>query len=177
MKKLLTILLFISGSVCAQSLNSKEISSYVKLVDSLRHHKVLKVVKLSNMSACAGALTGYYHEGKLVYLKGLYAAELGYTEQKLYLKDSIPYKLHYRQYFAEWEKYALKYPDREAELDEKKMTYSDTLYHITFTNPVKIAKTSRGKYVNNKMEKDMLGYIKGCVKEMYEELEKERTSH
>lgn len=129
------------------------------------------------MSFCAGALTGYYYNNKLVYIKGVYGAELGYTEQKLYTNDTIPYKLHYRQYYAEWEKYDLKYPNRNTEFDEKKMTYSDTLYHITFTNPIKIAKTSKGKYINNKIEKDLLKYISGCIKTMYAELEKEKNNH
>lgn len=129
------------------------------------------------MSFCAGALTGYYHNNKLVYITGVYSAELGFYSQKLYLKDTIPYKLDYRQYFAEWGKYYLKSPNKELELDEKKMTYSDTLYHITFTNPVKIAKTSKGKYVDNKMEKDLLKYITGCVKTMFMELESEKNSH
>ena len=176
MKHILCLFLFISAAAGAQSLSSKEIAAYVKTIDSLRQHKALKIIKLSNMSSCAGALTGYYYNNHLVYIKGVYGAELGYMEQKLYLKDSIPYKLHYRQYFAEWEKYELKYPDKEAKFDEKKMTYSDTLYHIAFTNPVKIAKTSKGKYINNKIEKDLLNHMTGCVKIMVEELEKEKNN-
>ena len=129
------------------------------------------------MSFCAGSLTGYYYDKKLVYITGVYAAELGFSEQKLYLKDTIPYKLSYRQYFAEWGKYYLKYPNKELDLDEKKMTYSDTIFHVTFTNPIKIVKTSKNKYVDNKMDKDLLKYLTGCVKTMFAELESEKTSH
>ena len=127
------------------------------------------------MSFCGGALTGYYNGDVLVYIKAIYSAELGYTEQKLYLKDTIPYKLSYRQYFAEWGKYSEKYPDKE--IDEKLMTYSDTIYYITFTNPIKINKTSKQKYINNKIENGLLKHIKNCVSTMHKELEEEKNSH
>ena len=117
----------------------------------------------------------YYDKNTLVYIKGVYSAELGYAEQRLYLKDTVIYKAYYRQVFAEWDKYYRTYPD--SELDEKKMTYSDTLYRITFTKPVHIAKTSRGKYINHKIEQSLLRHIKACVKTMYAELEKEKNNH
>ncbi|MES2515960.1 MAG: hypothetical protein V4580_17535 [Bacteroidota bacterium] len=170
------LLLIIASHLYAQTLTPKDIATYVKTIDSLRQHKALKVIHMGNMSACAGALTGYYYQNTLVYITGKYAAELGYTEQKLYLRDTIPYKLYYRQYFAEWEKYYLKYPNKELDLDEKKMTYSDTLYTVLFTKPIKVAKTSNHKYINQHIQKDLLHYICGCITPMFLELEKERKS-
>ena len=172
---ILNILIFVSTYSYSQSLTANEIAKHVKIVDSLRQHKALKKISYRNMSFCGGALTGYYYEDKLVYIKAVYSAELGYTEQKLYLKDTIPYKLSYRQYFAAWGKYSEKYPDKE--IDEKLMTYSDTIYYISFTNPIKISKTSKQKYINNKINDSLLKRIKNCVSTMYKELEEEKTNH
>ncbi len=127
------------------------------------------------MSFCGGALTGYYYGNELVYVNAVYSAELGYTEQKLYLKDTIPYKISYRQYFAEWGKYSEKYPNKE--INEKLMTYSDTTYYLLFTNPIKISKTSKKKYINNKIDNDLLKHIKNCISTMHMELEEEKASH
>ena len=161
----------------SQSLTTKEISKYVKTIDSLRQHKALKKVSYRNMSFCAGALTGYYYNDKLVYVTGMYAAELGYSEEKLYLRDTIPYKLYYRQYFAEWDKYYLKYPNRELDVDETKMTYSDTIHQITFSSPLKIVKSSKNKIVDTKINNDLYKYLTNCIKTMFVELSTEKTSH
>lgn len=178
MKNIFCILLLTSTSVIAQTLTSKEISKYVKTIDSLRVKKnALKKVAYSNMSFCGGGLTGYYYENHLVFIKAVYQGELGYTEQKVYLIDTIPYKLTYRQHYAEWNKYYSKFPDRDKEFDAAKMTYSDTLYYISFTNPIKVSKTSKKKYIGNKMEKNLVDNIVECIKTMYAELESEKANY
>lgn len=168
----LFILVFVSIYSYSQSLTSKEIAAYVKTIDSLKQHKALQKIKYRNMSFCGGSLTGYYYGNHLVYVNALYSAELGFTEQKIYLKDTVPYKLSYRQYFAEWDKYNEKYPNKE--LDEKLMTYSDTTYQISFTNPIKISKYSKKKHINNNIDDKLLKHIRNCVFTMCKELEDEK---
>ena len=176
MKKLFIInlnilFLLITTSIFSQTLSEKENTKYIKTIDSLIKKKELHKYSYPDMSACGGALDGYFYNGKLVYIDATYQGELGYSNRKIYLKDSLIYKIIYREHFAEWEKYYKNYPDDKYVFDASKMTYSDTLYTIILTNPIRFIKTSKKKIISKKINNKLLTELLTCTKEMKTELE------
>lgn len=158
-----------------------EIRRYVKTVDSLHHAHKLQVTKLSMMSYCGGAVEGHYYKGKLVYISSCYGGELAtYTSKNVYLRDTIVYKITYREHFPEWEKFSKKYPNEKYPNDDGKlfryMTYTDTLYTILLSEPRLITKSAGKLKVRPVISDEMMSGLLRCAGIMRRELDGERQS-
>ena len=82
------------------------------------------------MSFCGGALYGYYQNKKLVFIDASHGGEFGASSYKIYFKDTIIYKIQYEEFFGDQDTYAKKYP-KDEEINEKKLTYTDTIYTVS----------------------------------------------
>lgn len=175
--RLTLIILFFSLKLFGQDLTARQINNYVKTIDSLRTHKKLTKIKLSNMSWCGGGVSGYYSKDKLVYISSTYGAEYGYSEKKVYLKDTVSYKIIYHQHFVDWDKYYKTNSDQE--IDEKKLHYGDTTYTLLLASPLKITKESGGKLFptifNSITEEHLLKCASVMRKELENEVEKQKS--
>jgi hypothetical protein len=156
-----------------QLFESAEIENYVLAVNEMKNENRLEKISYPNMSACGGGLDGYYSNKKLVLINATYQAELGFSSRALYFKNDSIVRIIYREHFAEWEKYEKNYPSDKYEFDASKMTYSDTLFTITLTNPILFTKQSNDKLISNEMdEKDekLIEQLIKCGQEMKQEL-------
>jgi hypothetical protein len=174
-KIIMPILLIFPSLLFAQAPTPKEVETYAGSVDSLMAKRALQKYFFPNMSFCGGALYGYYYQSKLVYIDATYAGELGFTNTKVYFKDTTVYKIIYRKYVPEWTKFYSKYPNADRKLEEKKMTYTDTTYTLVLSKPIAITKTARKGYSQAINEGGLSKHLLYCAYEMKKELETERT--
>jgi hypothetical protein len=152
-----------------QLVESAEIENYVLAVNEMKNENRLEKISYPNMSACGGGLDGYYSNKKLVLINATYQAELGFSSRAFYFKNDSIVRIIYREHFSEWEKYEKNYPSDKYEFDASKMTYSDTLFTITLTNPILFTKQSNEKLISNEMdEKDekLIEQLLKCGQEM-----------
>lgn len=164
--------LLLAGLVSAQT--PKEVRQYVRMVDSLRHANKLQLIKLSMMSYCGGAIEGYYDHGRLVYISSYYGGELAtYTSRDVYFRDTVAYKITYREHFPEWEKFSKKYPNDDGTMF-KHMTYTDTLYTILLSEPRFITKSAGKLKVKPVISDNMIAELIRCAGIMRRELDDER---
>jgi hypothetical protein len=172
MKKLIYILTFLTSLVYGQTttLTEPEIEKYAKTIENLKAENKLEKIFYPNMSACGGGLYGYYLDNKLVLIDATYQAELGYSSRILYINQDNFVKIIYREHFAEWEKYEQKYPSDKYEFNEKKMTYSDTLYKITLATPTVFKKQAGNKTISIEINQTLIDELLHCGREMKEEL-------
>jgi hypothetical protein len=150
-----------------------EIENYVLAVDELKNQNRLEKISYPNMSACGGGIDGYYSNNKLVLIDATYQAELGFSSRAFYLKNDSVVRIIYREHFAEWEKYEQNYPSDKYEFDASKMTYTDTLYTITLTNPKLFTKQSNDKIISNELDEKsekLIELLLKCGEEMKQEL-------
>lgn len=155
-------------------MTKKEVGKYVFTIDSLMNANSLQKFSYPNMSSCGGGLYGYYDHDKLVYIDATYQAELGYSRREMYFKDSVIYKIIYREYFADWDKYQ-KINSIDT-VDTSKITYSDTLYTIIFAKTIYFTKASKSKLISKKANKNLIFSLLDCGREMKLELESEKTN-
>jgi len=141
----------------------------IKKIDSLYNSGILTKVFYPNMSACGGGLYGFYYDNELILINSKYGAELGFSSKKIYWNGNKILKIKYRQYFAEWGKYKKKYP--KDEWDESKMTYSDTIYKITFGEEYEFKKMAGEKIISTKTDSTLIKKLTDCGKRMKMELE------
>ncbi len=149
------------------------LSKYIKFVDSLIVNNSLEKFDLPNMSSCSGSLTGYYFKNDLVYMSSRYGIENGYSEKEMYIKDSVVYKLRYREHYAKEDMFYNKF-ENISELDYSKMSYSDTLYTFVLYNEPKMYKTSGPKYIKSVYDYDLQNKLLNCTVSMMKELKEER---
>lgn len=174
MKKLIAIFAAILLYMSAAGQTAADIRRYVKTVDSLRHANKLQLIKLSMMSYCGGAIEGYYDHGRLVYISSYYGGELAtYTSRDVYFRDTVAYKLTYREHFPEWEKFSKKYPNDDGTM-YKHMTYTDTLYTIILSEPRLITKSAGKIKVKPVISDNMIAELIRCAGIMRRELDDER---
>jgi len=140
-------------------------------IDSLNEKGELSKIFYPNMSACGGGLNGFYFKNDLKLIDSKYQAELGYSSKKIYWSGNKILKIKYREYFAEWEKYEQKYPPKKVEYDSSKMTYSDTIYEITFENKYEFKKIASEKIVSKKTDSTLIKKLIDCGEQMKTELE------
>lgn len=152
----------------------READSIVINIDSMTQSKLLTKYFYPNMSFCGGALYGYYKEDELIYINSIYSAELGFSSRQVYLYEGKILKIIYREHFAEWEKYDLNHPPDKYEYDTSKMTYSDTLYTITFNEKLKFEKQSMKKLISKDVDSKLIERLTECAVGMREELETEK---
>lgn len=108
----------------ATEMTASEIDNYVSSISRLKKENKLDSILYPNMTVW-GSLIGYYFNEELVLIETQYNAELGFSSQAFYLKQASVLKIVLHEHFAEWKKH-----------EDTKMTYSDTVYSITFTNPI-----------------------------------------
>lgn len=157
-------------NLCAQNLTKSKIDSFVKNIDSLKTSKKLSRYFYPEMSYCGGSLYGYYFENKLVLIEANNGGEFGnLTSHKMYIKDTTVCKILYREHWAEEDKYSKKYP-KDEEINEKKLTYSDTLYTVFVMNNPIFIKSSRGKVVSKTPNKLLIEAWLTCGRKMQAEL-------
>ena len=96
-KKFLKLLFFLlcltifSTSIYARDLSKKEINLYVKKINRLKSQKKLTKYVLPHKSQL-GALSGYYLDGKLVYMEAVHGGDQLENRYYIYLKDNKTYK-------------------------------------------------------------------------------------
>ena len=140
-------------------------------IDSLFDNGILTKKFYPNMSACGGGLFGFYYNNELKLIDSKYQAELGYSSKKIYWNGNEILKIKYREYFAEWEKYEKNYPPKKVEYDPNKMTYSDTIYEITFGDKYEFKKIADNKLISTKTDSTLIEKLTDCGKRMKTELE------
>lgn len=176
MKTIIIISFLLSTKIFGQALTEKEIHKHVNTIDSLKKEKGLQMHHFSNMSFCGGGLKGYFYKDKLVYIDATYQGELGYSSKQMYLNDTVIYKIRYREHFPEWEKYAKNHPNEKEELDPSKMTYTDTLYTIILSEPIRFVKSSNKKIISKKVNFKLVNDLIICGRRMKLELESEKNN-
>ncbi|GFD73599.1 hypothetical protein KUL113_30190 [Tenacibaculum sp. KUL113] len=140
-------------------------------IDSLLNNGILTKKFYPNMSFCGGGLYGFYYNDELKLIDSEYQAELGYSSKKIYWKGNEILKIRYREYFAEWSKYEKNYPPKKVEYDSSKMTYSDTIYEITFGDKYEFKKMAESKIISTKTDSTLIEKLTDCGKRMKAELE------
>jgi len=177
MRAIIIILLLFSTKLFGQIPTESEVEKYVKTVDSLKNKNQLQKFFYPNMSYCGGALYGYYYQNKLVYIDAVYGGEFrNFSSRVVYFKDTIVYKIIYRQVLADWDKFIQKYPEASEKLMERKMTYTDTTFTIIPTVPAVHIITANKKTVSKDIDSQFINQLLSCGKEMKKELETEKTS-
>ena len=136
MRLIIIILILFTQISFGQTWTKDEIEDYCSNIDKLKSENDLIKVLYPNMSACGGGLYGYYQGNELILISSTYSAELGYSSKTVYFKNDKVVKIIYREHYAEWGKYEEKYPSDKYEWNPDKMTYSDTLYSISFSSPI-----------------------------------------
>ena len=124
------------------------------------------------MSSCGGGIYGLYFKNELKLIESKYGAELGFSSRKIYWKENKILKIVYREYFAEWEKYAQIYPPKKVKYNPEKMTYSDTIYKITFGKKYEFKKMANGKVISERIDSTLVENLKECSYKMKKELER-----
>jgi hypothetical protein len=152
-------------------MTAPEIEKYVKSVDKLRAENRLVKISYPNMSGCGGGVDGYFLNESLVLIDATYGAELGFSSRIIYIKQDKFLKIVYREHFAEWGKYQAKYPSDKFEYDPTKMTYTDTVYSITLTNPTVFHKNAGNKIISVKLDQPLLEKLLNCGQQMTLELQ------
>lgn len=140
-------------------------------IDSLYDNGILTKKFYPNMSYCGGALYGFYYNGELKLIDSKYQAELGYSSKKIYWNGEQVLKIKFREYSAEWGKYEENYPPDKVEYDPNKMTYSDTIYEITFGDKYEFKKMADDKLVSRETDSTLVDNLINCGKRMKMELE------
>ncbi len=140
-------------------------------IDSLFDNGILTKKFYPNMSSCGGGLYGFYFNEELKLIDSKYQGEQGYSSRKIYWNGNEILKIKYREYFEEWGKYEKNFPPEKVEYDPSKMTYSDTIYEITFGDECKFKKMADNKIISTKMDSTLIEKLTDCGKRMKKELE------
>ena len=130
-----------------------EIEQFIIEVDSNIHHGNYNRVIYPDKTAY-GALRGYFDNETLVFIEGHYGAELGYKEWNIYLKDSKAIKYRIIRHTAEWEKFRADNGSDDYCMSE--MTYADTIQEAVMFNNPKFIKSSKGKIVSTRIDKEFI---------------------
>jgi hypothetical protein len=146
------------------------VENYVNSIDKMKAKNKLEKIFYPNMSGCGGALYGYYLDKKLVLIDATYQAELGFSSKTIYIDQDNFVKIIYREHFAEWGKYEQKYPSDKYEFDASKMTYTDTLYTISLTNPTIFKKQAGKMTISTEINQPLINKLVNCGQEMKREL-------
>lgn len=157
--------------IIVQSQKSELTEFTTSEIDSLNVNGILTKKFYPNMSVCGGGLYGFYYQNELKLIDSKYQAELGYSSKKIYWSGENILKIEYREYFAEWGKYEKNYPPEKVEYDPSKMTYSDTIYEITFGDKYEFKKIANEKIISEEIDSTLINKLIDCGKRMKSELE------
>lgn len=126
-----------------------------------------------NMSACGGAVYGFYEGESLVKINATYGAELGYSQRIVEFKNGQITQITYVQHVAEWEKYREKYPYEE--FHEGEMTYTNRKFVIEFGLKNRYREYVNGQLVSKAIEEDLVNQLTECAYQMQSDLEREKV--
>lgn len=127
-----------------------------------------------NMSLCGGGLDGIYKNGELIRIESTYGGELGgYVTKDVDFQKGKIIKITSRERIPEWEKYNKKHPNA-SEIDERKMTYTDTLYIIEFGKAKSFKKYAGKKLISTIFDKELTDKLLECTEVMKKELATEK---
>jgi hypothetical protein len=173
MKNIVYILILLANLTFGQTvkMTAPEIEKYTNSIDKFRAENRLVKISYPNMSGCGGGVDGYYLNKNLVLIDATYNAELGFSSRTIYVDKDRFLKVIYREHFAEWGKYEEKYPHDKFEYDPTKMTYTDTVYSITLTNPTIFYEKAGNKIINSKLDQSLLDRLLSCGQQMKLELQ------
>lgn len=144
----------------------------ISIIDSLKENDQLLKKRYPSMSSCGGGVYGLYFKNELKLIESKYGAELGFSSRTVYWKENKILKIVYREYFAEWGKYAQNYPPKKVKYNPEKMTYSDTIYKITFGKKYEFKKMANGKVISERIDSTLVENLKECSYKMKKELER-----
>ena len=173
MKNIVYIFILLTNLAFGQTVKqtASEIEKYAKSIDKLKAENKLVKIFYPNMSACGGGVDGYYLNKNLVLIDATYNAELGFSSKTIYIAQDKFLKVIYREHFAEWGKYEENYPYDKFEYDPTKMTYTDTVYSITLTNPTVFHKKAGNNIISSKLDQALLDRLLICGQQMKFELQ------
>lgn len=127
-----------------------------------------------NMSLCGGGLDGIYKNGELIRKESTYGGELGgYVTKDVDFQNGKIIKITSREHIPEWDKFNKKYPNT-SEIDECKMTYTDTLYIIEFDKKKSFKKYAGKKLISTIFDKELTDKLLECTEVMKKELATEK---
>jgi hypothetical protein len=144
----------------------------ISIIDSLKENNQLLKKRYPSMSSCGGGIYGLYFKNELKLIESKYGAELGFSSRKVYWKENKILKIVYREYFAKWEKYAKNYPPKKVKYSPEKMTYTDTIYKITFGEKYEFKKIANEKVISERIDLSLIDNLKECSYKMKNELER-----
>ena len=126
-----------------------------------------------NMSACGGAVYGYYDDTTLVEIDSKYGGEFSLTYQTVQYDQGKIISLIYGEEFPKWDDYHRKYPN-STEIDPKNLTYTNDRVEIDFYPVKKIRTFSNKKRIKNSITEEKIQQLLDCAKQMEEELAREK---
>ena len=153
----------------------KKIDSLTNEIDYMYLNNKLTKYIYPMMSYCGGGLNGFYLKEELIYIKSTYGAELGFSSRYVYWNNGKVLRIIYKEHFAEFEKYEKNYPIDKFEFDSSKMTYSDTVYTISFGVKIKFEKKSNEIICSENMDENLIERLVECAVNMKSELENEKV--
>lgn len=162
-------IILISCQQKKEQINWNELT--IEKIDSLNTVGGLNKKFYPNMSACGGALNGFYYKDELVFIDATFQGEISFTRKKMYLSNSEFIKIKYQEHFPEREKYEKNYPKDQFKFDPRKMTFSDTFYEFEFKDKIGFKKIFEGKIISTELDSTLLDELIDCGTRMKKELE------
>ena len=147
-----------------------ELEFTVQEIDSLRSNNMLSELQYPNMSACGGALKGFYYKDQLVLIDATYSGELSYTRKKMYVSKASFSKIIYQEHFPEMDKYRKEYPLEKYKFDPSKVTFADTIYEINIGQKDGFKKRYLKEILSKKADSTLIVKLLDCGEQMKLEL-------
>jgi hypothetical protein len=158
MKKSILFFILLAQLSWGQTMSKRQLDAHVKLIDSLKCENICTKVVYPNMSACGGAVEGYFRDGKLLLIESTFRAEFGYSSKNVYYKNDTIIKIIYQEHNPNWETYSADQEDT--------MTYTDQFYVINFTTKP-VFYTKKGKrWVKRKINRALVNQLVSCINQM-----------
>lgn len=152
------------------------INSHVSKVNLLVKANKLTLKEYQNMSFCGGALTGYFQNGELIYIKTVYAGEMGATFTDWYLNNGkiIYMKEVHSEYIPpkDFNDYCKKHHDKNGNCDFSGLKNTEEIHKTYFLQNPKIIHSIDNKTINLNSE-EINNYILNsinCLSSLIEEL-------
>jgi hypothetical protein len=162
-----TLILALSAQIAyGQSISESEIMMQVDKIDSIKRDSGFVYTFYPNMSACGGAVEGYFQNGTLSLIESTYNAELGYSSKIVYYKDDSIIRIVYHEHHADWETYDNNYPNDQYKWNPSKMTYTDERYTLNFADKPILYKMKDNTWIEIKINQELVDELIGCAGEM-----------
>ncbi len=144
-------------------LTAPEIEKYVKSINQLKNENKLVKVSFPHKSFCGGSVDGYYLNKKPVLISAIDLGEIGFEAKRFYMNQGKFLKIIYQQSqedFTDWEGDSIV-----------KTAYMNTIYSITFSNPVTSHKKTNEKIIDKKVNQKQINELVACGQELELEIQ------